>query len=360
MPTPIKGTISGSISSTILGANQWSTPFEAWQRIQEGLHPGFNSLHGYVMPESPDNASIRFGNAFEGANIKLVQDVIGISITDQERVFQEESDRFNLSCHVDGMIYPSGDLEGIEVASGEYVCIPHCSAGIVYEGKTTSMQAYRNKWTADKIPQNYFLQCQHNMSLSGAEYTILSVLIFPETPDRFEEMGWEVVKCADESYLLTNDHLKKVAIDPKHWASVLSDMGYRKTYVIKRNDSLIEKMHEKYAEFWTRFILPQLPPEPMDLADIQRMYPEPVGTIVIQDEKLIDALAEYKEIGKEVGKSGNLEKRRAQLKTMFLAGAAKLGAVEDEESTAKWIFRDGQGKKLGSYYFDKRGFWSFR
>ncbi|MEJ2043654.1 MAG: YqaJ viral recombinase family protein [Reinekea sp.] len=82
--TPAPGTYSGSQVSAIIGLNQYKTQTEAWQEICEELEPGFNASKGYRFPEKPDNASIRWGHAFEPANIKLSEERDNLVIKDLE------------------------------------------------------------------------------------------------------------------------------------------------------------------------------------------------------------------------------------------------------------------------------------
>lgn len=381
MPTPIKATISGSSSATVLGLNKYQTPFEWWQNTMESIEPGFNSLQGYVLPDPFEgNASTRFGHAFESATIALTEEKIGFPITDRERVFSTIENEGTkhlhpLSCHVDGLIDTAIQVDG-----------DGFQKRVLYEGKTTTQQAYRNGWDEEKniIPRNYLLQVHHNMYLSGASEAIVSVLIFPETPDAWEEMGWEVDPDGEDYFLYrewySDDKSEKFSqrIKPRLWARTLSDMGFHKIYRIPRNDELIDAMLEKYSSWWERHIIGRTAPEPMNVDDIKRMCPNVSGTIVIESGEvtddmlkedrdriergnaLIEMMAEYKEIGKEIGKGGNLSKRRDQLKTLFLDGVRSMDKTVDDESTNKWIFRDSRGRKLGSWGKSANGVWSFR
>ena len=63
--------ISASRGAAVLGISDWQTQFEVWQLIMEERQPGFNASRGYVLPEFKESASLRWGNAFEDANIAL-------------------------------------------------------------------------------------------------------------------------------------------------------------------------------------------------------------------------------------------------------------------------------------------------
>lgn len=361
MPKPLSATISGSSAGTVLGLNKYQTPLEFWQKTMEQIEPGFNSLQGYVQPEPFEgNASTRFGHAFESANIALTEEKLGQKITDQERVFKGNlTGNVPGSCHVDGLILEGGIHSG-NVFNKDWL----------YEGKTTTQQAYRNGWDEEKniIPRTYNLQGHHNIAMAQLngiylEGVVFSVLIFPEQPDALEELGWQTEQQGVGNYKIhkcDETGLVLKTVYPETWASTLSDMGFHKIYRIPRNDELIDAMLKKYSEWWEKYIIGRTAPDPMNIDDIKRLCPAVSGTVVIEDAGIIDAMAEYKEIGAEIGKGGNMSKRRDQLKVMVLDSVRKMDAVVDDESTDKWIFRDSRGNKIGSYYKTKAGAWTFR
>jgi len=89
------------------------------------------------------------------------------------------------------------------------------------------------------------------------------------------------------------------------------------------------------------------------------MITAPSGTIIVDDDTM-RWFKEYKNIGSEISQTGRLAKRRNQLKTLILDKARALEATLDDESTDKWIFRDSQGNKLGSYGREASGNMVFR
>lgn len=337
--------LSASRAAAILGLNSFQSPFEVWQRIMEERQPGFNAERGYLMPEEPDNAPIRWGTAFEQAIIGLAEFERGI-IEDQEGffdVFNEVQikglsvgltttyDMCKLTCHIDGR-YQDGTL---------------------HEGKTTSFFTWKEKWGepgTDKIPQEYQVQVQHQMICTGADEAVVSVLVFPKRVEEFEELGWEVGQFNCGGWFIDRPKSQGGAstrIDD--WASTLSEMGYLHQYPVKANLQLQERLKQLYAEWWQAHVIEETPPtEGMTYDDVRRMIPEPVGTVVL-DDQTARQFKEYKDIGKEIGKSGQLSKRRDQLKVDLLQKISNYGATKDDESEKKWIFRDEQGNKVGQY-----------
>ena len=342
--------ISASRGAAVLGLSEYMTPLEVWQEIMEEREPGFNEKHGYIPPEKPDSAAMRWGTAFEGAIIELAERERGAKITDREKQccfspeklsYQKDFDDLHyLTCHVDGI----------------YRCDkpPHT----LHEGKTTSAIAYREKWGeagTDHIPRSYQVQVQHQMLCANAEEDVVSVLVFPETPDKWEAMGWKVTKnhysdeknpmyCIDkykENEILTTRY-------PNQWAFALYDMGYFHQYPVKANPAAQKVMVEKYRGFWHEHVLAGKPPEPRNYEDIKRLFTEPVGTIVC-DAAMTAWWREYDAIRKEIGASGNAKKRQDKLRLRILERARKMNPVMDDESQEKVIFRDSEGNKLGQY-----------
>jgi len=329
--------ISASRGAAVLGFSEFQTPFEIWQLICEERQPGFNAARGYVLPPDPDSAAIRWGSAFEGAIIELAAEARGKGIICRER-FNETSDGI-ITCHLDG-IYEGTDI-------------------VIHEGKTASAIAYRNKWGepgSDKIPRPYQVQVQHQMYLAGSEEAVVSVLVFPEMPDKWEKDGWRTASFDGGAYELENE-TRGGTVNPSRWARVLSEMGYFHQYRVKAKRDAQAAMFAAYREFWTKHVLAGVPPEPRDYADIKRLCPEPKSTIVVP--RFIERkIEEYKGITEE---SARAKARKEHLKTVITKYAAASGdGVIDDESKEAVIFRSESGDKLGSWYKTKSGSLVFR
>jgi len=324
--------ISASRGAAVLGLSEFQTPFEVWQRIMEEREPGFNAKNSYVLPEDPDSAAIRWGLVFEDAVIELAEKAQGKKITWREMEFCHKPNYDFITCHIDGVYTTKGIL--------------------LHEGKTTSAFSFREKWGepgTDKIPRTYQIQVQHQMLCTGAKEAIVSVLVFPETPDKWEKDGWEIVLCTDGIYnLFKTIDSKMYSTQPEKWANVLSQMGYFHQYYIRANTDVQKHLVKAYREFWHNHILTGKPPEPRNYDDIKRLCPEPVGTIVC-DTQMTAWYREYQSIKKEIGATGNAKKRQDKLKLRILDKMRKLNPVIDDESQDKVIFRDTQGNKLGQY-----------
>jgi hypothetical protein len=348
--------ISASRGAAVLGLSEYMTPLEVWQRICEEREPGFNEKHGYILPEKPDSAAMRWGTAFEGAIIELAEGETGKRILDRETFFSVNgygdepfferrmgNELANyITCHIDGAY---DDNDGTPYT--------------LHEGKSTSAIVYREKWGqpgTDHIPRSYQVQVQHQMLCAGAEEDIVSVLEFPKTPDAWESEGWKIEPIEAAGVTVNYRLIKYVdgkaalhdIFSPSQWADIFRACGYFHQYPVKANPAAQKRMVEIYREFWHNHVLTGKPPEPRNYEDIKRLFVEPVGTIVC-DAAMTAWWREYDAIRKEIGSSGNAKKRQDKLRLRILERARKMDAVLDDESREKVVFRDSEGNKLGQY-----------
>jgi len=324
--------ISGSRAAAVLGLSEFTSRFEVWQQIKEEREPGFNAKRGYIMPVFEGNAATRWGLAFEDAVVQLAEQVMGISIGAREQMFSRDY----LTCHIDGCY---GAIVGNEP-------FPK-----LHNGKTTNQRTFWQKWgepgTAN-VPQSYQIQGQHDMLVSGAEQTILSVLVFPEMPDEWEKQGWEVrMDIKTEPFFLHNKNSGNLS-SPMAWAGPLAEMGFFKQYIIPADKEAQGVMLESYRKFWRDHIDGDAEPKPETPEDIARAFPAPVGTIVVTDQ-VAAWIAERNAITDEIGGKGPLSKRKDQLKVDILDWARKQDATIDDESKEKTIFMSSDGRKIASW-----------
>ncbi len=353
MPQPIN--ISASRAAALLGQSEYQTPVSVWLQIMEARDPGFCARRGYTLPVVEYTPAMRWGHAFESAIVELASAARGATITDRERFFATsgageysripelslERGHF-LTCHIDGL-YIGDDPPSL------------------HEGKTTSEFYYHTHFGepgTDKVPPEYQLQCQHQMICTGAEKVILSVLVFPKRVEEWEEMGWEINGPDSHDYKIINQDLS-LNIYTIEWAKPLAQMGFFHQYEIHAHPELQSKMLTRYREFWEVNVLGAREPEPQSMDDIKCLCPSPVGTVVA-DEAIERMLYERESIKSEISATGALGKRVEQIKIAALYYMRKAGAVLDDESKDKWLLLSRDGRKLASYYRDKRGYYIFR
>jgi hypothetical protein len=341
MPQPIN--ISASRAAALLGQSEYQTPVSVWLQIMEARDPGFCARRGYTLPVIEYTPAMRWGHAFESAVIELAERKAGIKIVLREYLFTKDF----LTCHIDGA-YDTPDSESVDV---------------LHEGKTTSEFYYHTHFGdpgTDKVPPEYQIQCQHQMICTGAERVILSVLVFPRRVEEWEEMGWEVQNRGDKFWLFNpGKGGKYYEIPPIDWATPLAQMGFFHQYEINAHPELQSKMLTRYREFWEVNVLGAREPEPQSMDDIKCLCPSPVGTVVA-DEAIERMLYERESIKSEISATGALGKRVEQIKIAALDYMRNAGAVLDDESKDKWLLLSRDGRKLASYYRDKRGYYIFR
>ena len=337
---PIPTGISGSRSSAILGLSKYATPFSVWQDLMEQRHgEGWNAKQGYTYEPFEGNTATEFGHAFEDSVVYLTEKKLGQTVTHREAVFNDG--KFT-TCHIDGKLDNFTNL---------------------FEGKHCNFRVFSSDWGepgTDRIPTAIQCQVQHNMMLTGLEAAVVSVLVLPKTVQDFEAEGWEVCRgtITDDHFL--KNHETDQIIDPLTWAKTFAEIGNFHTYRIEARPDTQKLLKEMYSDFWERYVLPCVAPDAVDYDDIRRQFTEPKGTLVISEkdrfggEDIADIMREYKNITKEIGKSGHLEKRKKFIKTQILKFAREQTTVEDEESIERVLFLDESGKRLGS--FNKKGF----
>jgi predicted phage-related endonuclease len=335
--------LSASRGAAVLGASGFTTQVAVWQEIEEELHPGFNAEHGYTLPVREESAAMRWGTAFESAIIEIAERGAGKKIHMREWPFAGKFHDF-ITCHIDGAYYTERDTP-IEA---------------LHEGKTTSSFIFREKWGepgTDRVPREYQIQTQHQMICAGAEKVIVSVLVFPETPDKWEAAGWRVICGTDgKSYALTHDDIPGWT-SPWEWAKPLAEMGFFHQYTVPARPTLQTVMLNRYRKFWEKHIIPGVPPEPENYGDIKRLFPEPKMTLIVNGD-IERLLSEYSQINKELK---DQEKRQDTIKTKALAWAREqTGGVIDDDSTETLILRNGTGDKVGSFSKNKNGSLIFR
>jgi len=368
--------ISAGKGATILSKefNPYQTEFSIWQGWIEKIHPGINSDMGFIMPERPDGPALRWGLAFEDAICKLAEEKHETEIIDKE-TFWHNKDNVSILGYIDGAY---NDI------SGNYLKL--------HEGKTTSFFYWKNNFGepgTGRVPASYQIQCQHYMILTGAAETILSVLVFPKRVDEFEKEGW-TTNNLNELVKLNDMYACVDIINPTNWAKTLDEMGYFHQYKIQANTRLQKMMLRAYHEWWKKYIIGCIPPEPENYDDIIRMCNAPVGTIICYDEDLCNRKTSvYKEINSDIKKL-NQDKSDIRLDVLNYARnnthqtvqtcpvdrhmtyelctgqcgldrciiGDKVSAI-DENSKDKWLILTPDGKKVASWS-NKNGKFSFR
>lgn len=323
MPLPIKATISGSSSATVLELNKYQSPLEFYLKTMEDLHPGYCEENNHEYEPFTGNAATRFGHAFESANIAITEDKLNCKIIDQERVFKETYNGVPLSSHVDGIT----EIDGKKV---------------LFEGKTTTERAFNEQWNIELngIPKNYLCQLMHNMYLADLDEAIISVLVFPFVPAVMEKQGFKIVPYGNNDYRIGSDKVfdNIDIVNPYTWAESLSSMGYHHVFRIKRDDELIQEMLNRYELFWNNHILTKTPPPVQGYNDIKWLIASPCGEIEATPE-MMSLWSEKCDIENEID---DMKKRIVDIKNNF-------AVLIQKEIESKNIKEGHEDRKLNIY-----------
>lgn len=346
---PAKGTYSASRVSAIIGLNQYKTPVEAWQELMEEFKPGFNAERGYVLPEPPDSAAIRWGWAFEDPIIKLAEEREQDMIIGRECLSTLETGDITLSCHIDGEF------------NKHFSKGPGCGGRILHEGKTTNSRAFysikeeKRRWGepgTDETPEEYQIQGAVQRICTGAELVKLSVLVFPKPQQEFEDEGWVVDRSGDR-YLLNHD--KYATVYPSEWARPLMQQGFFHTYNLPSNPELETTIIKAIQDFHKNHILTEIPPPAEKYEDVRRLLTNPIGTIIATPD-LKERCIKYSEVTRQLGDSGPLAKNKEELKVSIMNDVMTMGREDWTEPPDKVIILDPEGgDQLIGFGKDKNG-----
>ena len=225
--------IGGSDVSVIAGVNPFRSIFQLWLEKT-----------GQVEPEETENDNTHFGNVLEPVVKREVSKRTGLKVRAKRALLQSEEYPFMLA-DLDGVIYENGKMN-------------------LFEAKTAS--AYKQEIWEKGIPEEYVLQVQHYMAVTGAEKTYLAALV---GGNRFY---WKVVR-RDEQKIA-----EIIALEKAFWEeNVLAG----KEPVPDGSGATTDFLNEKYASSNGNTIL--LPEEALSLC---RRYEELSGQLnELQDKK---------------------------------------------------------------------------
>ena len=136
--------IGGSDVSVIAGLNKFRSVFQLWLEKT-----------AQTIPEESENKFTHFGNVLEPIVKKEFMKVTGLKVRAKKALLQSEEYPFMLA-DLDGVIYENGEM-----------CI--------FEAKTAS--AYKEDVWENGVPEEYQLQVQHYMAVTGAKKTYIAALV---------------------------------------------------------------------------------------------------------------------------------------------------------------------------------------
>jgi putative phage-type endonuclease len=232
--------IGGSDVSSILERNPYSTPLQVWMR-KKGLLPPIES--------SP---IMDFGHYFEPILAAHFEQVTGLKTRQVHKTYQHEEHGF-LRANIDRMVLASGS-----------------EPTAVLELKTTTSQ--RLKALDGEIPQEWFLQIQHYLGITGYEKAYLQI--------------YERDTCT-----------------------------FHEPVLIDRADDLIIENMSKLINWWNVHMIGGKRPEPINGEDCLILYPDStdgaIKEVTPAQYKLYNELVEIRERKEE------LEQSEEYLKTLL-------------------------------------------
>lgn len=225
--------IGGSDVSVIAGINPFRSIFQLWLEKT-----------GQVEPEETENDHTHFGNVLEPVVKREFSKRTGLKVRAKRALLQSGEYPFMLA-DLDGVIYENGKMN-------------------LFEAKTAS--AYKQEIWERGVPEEYILQVQHYMAVTGAEKTYLAALV---GGNRFY---WKVVP-RDEQKIA-----EIIAMEKAFWEeNVLAGIEP----VPDGSEATTDFLNEKYASSNGNTIL--LPEEALGLC---RRYEELSGQLSeLQDKK---------------------------------------------------------------------------
>lgn len=244
--------ISASRVSKLLGLNKYEngSVVDLWLELMHEEYPGWLQKNGYKynpidISEKPE---IKLGLMFEGPIFNyLSKTLIDIIPNSRELFFQNNT----LSCHLDFQYRRNDTIENAEI-------------------KTTNSFTYYKDFgdnETDQVPDNYYVQVQQQMGLSGVKRTFMPVLVFPNRQvDVFK--NFEHLPCNKLIDIVENMAL----------------LGLLKFHYINFDQQVFDVIKEKSEKFWKEHMLTKTPPEPDNLEDYKKICKPIFGELKMNAE----------------------------------------------------------------------------
>jgi putative phage-type endonuclease len=244
--------IGGSDASIVCGVNRYKSPVELWMEKT-----------GMIEPAEAGEASY-WGTIMEPIIRKEFEKVSGFEVTTAQYIFQHPDYDFMLA-NIDGIVH--------------HPVLGDC----IFEAKTSS--SYRADEWDDSIPEEYMMQVQHYMAVTGFPAAFIAVLIGGNT------FKWKMVE---------------------------------------RDNELIEIMVLLEKNFWNH-VTSNTPP-PIDGSDastdlLNRLYPSAFPkTLIMLPEEANELIVQYEEASEQEKKIAEL-KNEAANKLKQMLGTHETGMV---------------------------------
>lgn len=220
-----KDGIGGSDCSSVLGFNKYRTAVDVWIDKSNPLHTDYHT-----------NTSMEIGNLAEQAVIKpfFLKDEGKKVLVDHKIRIHPEHDV--LRATLDGVVCDYGEGPGVWEAKTILSMVLDSEEGI--------------------YPVAYFLQCQHNMMVTGYSFAWLSMWI--------------------------------------------KDRDLMVHHRIARDEVLIETIKERELEFWERYVVGGEMPPPVNKDDLSKIYKESKPSKVEATPNIVEEAVELQNIKQQI------------------------------------------------------------
>lgn len=112
-----------------------------------------------------------------------------------------------------------------------------------------------------------------------------------------------------------------------------------RVYPIVRDEETIQGMRERARLFWELYVVPKVAPEPVSLADVDRLFRRDSEIIAIADPAMIEKLLRYRAIEAEL-QAREAERDHVEFEIKrFMADATVLRVPGQEKPAATWKLR---------------------
>ena len=252
--------LGGSDAAAAAGFSKWKSPLALWLEKT-----------GQIIPEEPGEAAY-WGTRLEEVVAEEFARQTGLKVKKKNALLQHSRHPFMLA-NIDRQVV--GQAAGLEC-------------------KTTS-QYNQDQWEEDNIPQEYMLQCQHYLAVTGSHTWYIAVLI------------------GGNKFL---------------WRE------------IQRDQQIIDSLIEIENHFWQRVEKGE-PPEPDGSEStsqaLKQLFPTSVADSRIELPQTALSLINAYDRAKELEEQAKAEKEEAANKLKHLLGAGETGLVADRQVNWKTV-----------------------
>jgi putative phage-type endonuclease len=256
-----KDYIGGSDISAVMGLSRWKTPLQLWAEKT-----------GAVEPEDISNKdAVKWGNRLEEVCASAFEEESGLKVRRAPQLYVSKDYPF-MRCQVDRLITGTDDLLEIKTAS-----------------------AWKEKeWEGEEIPQEYILQVQWQLMITGRKTGYIAVLI------------------GGQKFL---------------WKKIEADY------------SIFQSMIESAVSFW-KMAQEKTPPMAMpdDNSFIVELYPKGDDRMVEASQDISDAIKQLQLLKAEEIK---IKEEKEKIEVKIKEAIKDLGGIKTPEYLVKWSFVRG-------------------